>query len=291
MTRYSELEISSAALDQPACEGAPQRLFICSTPRSGSYLLCRYMINAGLGVPHEYFNPVVIHQMAPRLGLADEVRPLEWLPRGRRDRLMLRRAARAAEADFLPKYLRILQQRRCQGGVFAAKIHFRDFVRVLDNPAGHSLLAGAHFVFLYREDMLKQAISEHVGQLTGRWGIDDTVTTTPSAKPDFFDIAAIDRALQDISEQERGWRLFLARHGAVPHSMSYETLAAAPFDAVLAIAERLGISRSALRQGYSEAVAPSESDTAVPDKADIARHYLAGSGHGGAGSFRRRPGI
>jgi LPS sulfotransferase NodH len=275
MTRYTELEISSDVLDQPACAGEPKKLFICSTPRSGSYLLCRHMINAGLGVPHEYFNPVVIQQMAPRLGLADQVQTLRWLPRGRRDRFMLRRAERDAEKAFLPRYISALRQRRCQGGVFAAKIHFRDFVRVLDNPVGHKLLEDAHFVFLYREDMLKQAVSEVFGQLTGRWGVDAAVTTEPAANPDFFDTAAIGHALDELADQERGWRVFLARHGAVPLSMSYENLCQAPFDAVLQIADRLGIARDSLRRGYSETGLASASDPAWPSKAEIARHYLA----------------
>src|SRR3974390_234189 len=133
MKRYKELEISSELLDQPEFKEPPKKVFICSTPRSGSYLLCRFMINAGLGVPHEYFNPIVIRQMAPRLGLEENVNGLKWWPHGRRARLFLRRAERAAELDFLKKYIPILFSRRCQNGVFAAKIHFRDFRRVLDN--------------------------------------------------------------------------------------------------------------------------------------------------------------
>src|SRR6201996_8890042 len=107
--RYTEAQITSELLDQPEFFGEPAKVFICSTPRSGSYLLCRYMINAGLGVPHEYFNPIIIQQqIAPRLGLGDRANMLKWWPRGRRDRLMLRRKERAAEAEFLKTYLPIL---------------------------------------------------------------------------------------------------------------------------------------------------------------------------------------
>ncbi len=274
MTRYTELQISSELLDQPAFSGQPRKIFICSTPRSGSYLLCRFMINAGLGVPHEYFNPFVIRQMAPRLGLEESIRGLRWLPRGRRDRLMLRRRERAAELDFLKKYLAILIPRRCQGGVFAAKIHFRDF-RVLDNPVGHRLLDGALFIFLYRENLLMQAVSERFGQLTGQWGIDDTVTTRPADNPNFFDDEAIDWTLNDLSEQDRGWRVFLARRGVAPMSVSYERLCEDPFGFVTAIARRLGIDPDTLHRGYSETVSPTESNPALPSKSEVARHYLA----------------
>ena len=53
--RYTEQQVTNELLDQPALSGKPRKLFICCTPRSGSYLLCRYMINAGLGVPHSRF--------------------------------------------------------------------------------------------------------------------------------------------------------------------------------------------------------------------------------------------
>lgn len=276
MMRYSELQISSELLDQPEFSGEAKKIFICSTPRSGSYLLCRHMINAGLGVPHEYFNPIVMQQIAPRLGLGKNIDGLSWWPRGRKDRILLRRRQEpAAELAFLQKYLEILLARRCQGGVFAAKIHFRDFRRTLNNPSGQEFLKDGLFVYLYREDMLKQAVSEHFAQLTGRWGIDDTVTTAPATNPDFFDAAAIDRALNDLAEQDRGWRLFLARNGVTPISTSYERLCDDPFAFVEAIARRLAIDPSTLRRGYSEAAPPSERDPSLPCKDDVARHYLA----------------
>jgi LPS sulfotransferase NodH len=275
MTRYTELQISSDILDQPAFSGEPRKIFICSTPRTGSYLLCRYMINAGLGVPHEYFNPFVINQIAPRIGLDDASRKLSWRPRGRKDRLGLRRAERDAEQAFLERYLETLAPRRCQGGVFAAKIHFRDFRQVLDNPVGHRLLDGGLFVYLYREDLLSQAVSEHFGQLTGRWGIDDAVTTPPAPGGDFFDVAAIDRAVKDLSEQERGWRVFLARSGASPMSISYEKLCEDPFSFVAAIARRVGVDPATLRRGYSETAAQVAGDAHLPSKAEAARRYLA----------------
>src|SRR5437762_7245873 len=122
--RYTEAQITSELLDQPQFSGEPRKIFICSTPRSGSYMLCRYMINAGLGVPHEYFNPVIMRDIAPRLGLKKDIKHLKWRARGLRDRLPFVTMERLAEIKFLSKYLKSLIPRRCQYGIFAAKIHF-----------------------------------------------------------------------------------------------------------------------------------------------------------------------
>ena len=275
MGRYTELQLSSELLDQPAFAGSPKKLFICSTPRSGSYLLCRYMINAGLGVPHEYFNPYVIRQMAPRLGFEDELKTIRWLPAGFMDRFNLRAKERQAELAFLRKYISVLFSRRCQGGVFAAKIHFRDFRTILDNAVGRELLSEGVFIFLYRENLLAQAISERFGRLTGRWGIDDTVTTPPAANPDFFNLKAIDGTIDYLSQQERGWRVFLARQGATPLSISYERLREDPFAFVVAIARSLGVNPEILTNTYSEPVSSVEEKSDMPSKDAVLKSYLA----------------
>jgi LPS sulfotransferase NodH len=274
--RYTELQISSELLDQPEFTDTPKKILICSTPRSGSYLLCRQMINAGLGIPHEYFNPVIMRQMAPRLGLESDIRGLTWWPPTWKDRLSWRRRrGPAAEQAFLRKYLRFLLTRRCQGGIFAAKVHFRDYRRTLDNPIGEELLEDTLFIRLYREDILTQAVSEHFGQLTGRWGIDDSVTTTPAANPNFLDPGAIDRALNDLADQDRNWRVFFARRGIVPLSISYERLCEDPFSFLETIALRIGIDPGMLRRGYSETAPRRRGDPDLPSKGQVANHYLA----------------
>jgi LPS sulfotransferase NodH len=145
----------------------------------------------------------------------------------------------------------------------------------LDNPIGDELLEDTLFIRLYREDILTQAVSEHFGQLTGRWGIDDSVTTTPAANPNFLDAGAIDRALNDIADQDRNWRVFFARRGIVPVSISYERLCEDPFSFLETIARCLGIDPHTLRRGYSETAPRRIGDAAVPSKGAVAHHYVA----------------
>lgn len=271
--RYSEPQLSSELLDQPAFCGTPLKVFICSTARSGSYMLCRYMVNAGLGVPHEYFNPIIMREIAPRLGL-QQVSRLKWRPRSPWNDLF-GKAARSAEVNFLGDYLGALVPRRCQSGVFAAKIHFDHYLKVLDNEVGSALLDGGLFIHLYREDLLAQAVSTHFANLTGRWGVDETITTVPAAHPNFFDVEMINRHVEQIAEQNRGWRVFFGRNGLSILSMSYERLCADPYGFVALISRRLGLDPDRLRRGYAEPASSPESDARLPSKRDVTRHYLA----------------
>src|SRR5947208_262214 len=137
--RYTEEQLTSELLDQPRFTGEPIKIFICSTPRSGSYMLCRYMISAGLGVPHEYFNPNIIQQIAPRLPLQTSCENLKWNCPSRWDRIPWPRPLKVAGMQFLNEYVSALVPRRCRNGIFAAKIHYDQFIRVLDNPIGRKL--------------------------------------------------------------------------------------------------------------------------------------------------------
>jgi LPS sulfotransferase NodH len=274
--RYTEAQLSSEALDQPEFDGQPRKIIICSTPRSGSYMLCRYMVNAGLGVPHEYFNPVIMREIAPRLGLGESIAALKWRPISLRDRLPFRLPDRVAEERVLAAYIARLVPRRCQRGIFAAKIHFDQYFKVLDNPTGRKLLDGALFIHLFREDLLRQTVSRNFSYVTGRWGDDDAVTTAPMPQGDLLTPAGIDREMLILAEEDREWRVLLARNGLAPLTISYERLCDDPPAFIATIAERLGIDPRTLRQGYSEAPPPRQEDApALPSKAEVARRYVA----------------
>jgi LPS sulfotransferase NodH len=273
--RYSEAELTSEALDQPEFTGMATKIFICSTPRSGSYMLCRYMINAGLGVPHEYFNPILMRQIAPRLGLGESVAQLKWRAKGLRDRLPFQLPDRVAEVNFLDQYIERLVRCRCQRGIFSAKIHFDQYFTVLDNPVGHRLLDGGVFIHLFREDLLRQAVSRNFSYLTGRWGDDDVVTTAPSTEMGLLEPRRVDQELRTLADEDSEWRLLMARNGLAPLSISYEQLCRDPAGFVRAIAVRVGVDPATLRQGYSEPIVPSqEGDPGLPTKGEVIRQYL-----------------
>src|SRR5205085_10968681 len=131
MVHLTELEVSGEAFDRSPCP-LQAKVFICSTPRTGSYLLCRAMIHHGIGIPHEYFHFWHAGIIGPRFGIGalKEGRVLATDP-----------AARAA-------YIAALLERRTLNGIFASKIHWWAFERYLDNPQGTDLLRNGHFIYL-----------------------------------------------------------------------------------------------------------------------------------------------
>ena len=201
----TESDVNSEKFDQPL--GLTKtKLIICSTPRSGSYMLCRAMIHHGIGVPHEYLNGLNARTIAPRLAAIDiATHELEVDSPARR------------------RYVAALIEHRTVNGVFAIKIQGGQFAQYFKRSLSVTpIFEDAYYIHIYREDLLAQAISFHISLLTGRWGPDNTVTTRAVPNPQFFDRAAIENRLQILADQDKEWRLAFARHGIAPLSLTYE---------------------------------------------------------------------
>jgi LPS sulfotransferase NodH len=259
----SEKALDSEAFDQPEPSALPVRYFILSQRRSGSYMLCRALIRAGLGVPHEYFLKDHMRALAARWGVD---------PGPRRG---------PAARD----YLEALVRRRSRGGFFGAKVQFWQYERALASLEGDHLLKGARFIYLYREDLMRQAISFRHAEITGRWGSDGLITTRQMQRADPFDVAAIDRKLNLLIHDEVGWRSFIARRGLNPLRIPYEDLIA-DFSGVMArIADHLGAPRSAV-----EHLAPEPTSDHSQQDSELKRRmtdaYLAARPKPNAGPWR-----
>jgi trehalose 2-sulfotransferase len=253
--RYNELDVDGDAFDCPPC-ALQKKIFICSAPRTGSYLLCRAMIHCGMGVPHEYFHRLHIPMIGPRCGLP----ALADADRFRSDR------------DLRRAYIAAIQQRRTVHGIFSAKVHGGEFSAYLDNDEGMQLFQDGHFIYLYREDLLGQAISRHVAWLTGRWGNDDTVTTPPAADPDFFDNGRIIRHANEISREDASWRLFFVQNGITPLVLTYERLSGDISGTLRAIAGAFQLEVPA--GGFEYADPPREPGAEGPSRSAIRERFL-----------------
>jgi LPS sulfotransferase NodH len=266
---YSIAELDSALYDAPA--NAPLeircKVIVCSSPRTGSYLLCEAMRQAGIGVPHEYLNTPTIEVLSKRWGLRAPTR---------RDRGLAQWFLSARDQDAaLAAYLDALQRRRSREGVFAAKIQYWQYLGYLHNDPGRALLDGAHFIYLYRNELLDQAISLRLAKLTGQWGADGTVTTDARRNGDFFDLGAIDRDIENILREEAGWRRFFARCGISPLALAFENLRADPLATARRLARMLRPSKPPTEGAQAPSVAAEPDVETRRLKSEVRAAYLA----------------
>jgi len=234
------------------------KLFLCSTQRTGSFLLCRAMLYYGLGIPHEYFNTTHISCLGPRFGLTA-------LSDG---------GQASTDSRLRGEYIDELLRRRTIDGLFSAKLQWWENARYLDNPEGHRLLHGGRFIYLFREDLLAQAISFHVSMETGIWGLDNRVTSTAPSEPRFFDVQLLEARLEELAKADMSWRTFFARNGIAPLFLSYEQIVADLPRAVGTITARFGLPPLRAGDAYRERrVAATKAN--APSAADIRANFVA----------------
>jgi LPS sulfotransferase NodH len=253
----SESDLIGEAFDQPP---SPQRskLFICSSPRTGSYLLCRAMVHHGIGIPHEYFNTRHIQTIGPRWGISELKAP---------ERLR-------AESDLRRRYIGAILQRRTRNGIFAAKLQGWAYTAYLDNADGTAMFEGGCFIHLHRHDLLGQAISLRISQLTGRWGNDGAITTPPADNANFFDNDQIVRIAKGIAQEDAMWRLFFVQNGILPLTIAYEELSGDIGGTVRRIVDAFALDLPVRDFAYAEQRPPRAPAAEEPSRSAIRENFL-----------------
>lgn len=175
--------------------------FICSTPRSGSNLLCSLLMQTGVaGEPREYLCPFQIAEHGPATsGLAT----VEGHP-GR-----------------FQRYFDGVRGRYASGGRFGYKAHFHQLAWAIQH--GFDLVGNLpqRFVHLTRADVLGQAISFVRAAQTGAW-----ISDKPERREPVFDPEGIREAIRVMNTQNQAWEQLFDAQGIEPYRMSYETLVA-----------------------------------------------------------------
>jgi LPS sulfotransferase NodH len=222
-TRPDALALIGPQYDQPPSQPAGRTLIICSAPRTGSYELCRYLLAAGIGVPHEYFNSNYARRLGERWAFSKS--PLE--------------------PSELGRYIAMLRSRRAQAGVFATKLQFPHFNQILrGNRHGRQLFEGATIVHLFRPDAAAQYASYRSALQSGVWDF----STRPSLPPVVRDTKNFDnflkQALQEVDAlmgQDAGFRCMFALLDIRPFFVTTDELFSNPGKVVRAIAGLMGL--------------------------------------------------
>jgi len=210
--------------------------FICTTPRSGSSLLCNRLTNTEIaGNPDEYF------------GKESDAWIEKW-----------------GLAPGLDEYVnRVVQQGSTANGVFGAKMFMVDgygddclfdFIRKaaqLPKYLGsqlqpHELLAGIfpnlHYIWLTRRDKVRQAVSLCRALQTRVW-ISFRTRENAAPQPAFYDVGKIHRALQYLLMQDAEWQEFFTSAKVTPLTVVYEDFVGEQEQTISRVLDFLGIER------------------------------------------------
>jgi LPS sulfotransferase NodH len=241
--KMTELEISSARFDQsPGPAEGVRKFLISSTQRSGSFLLCRQLINAGIGIPQEYFNPLHIGHLCRRWKLSPQ-----------------------AGRDYIHE---LYAKRTTPNGTWGTKLQWPQYAAnrlVIDDV----LRDVSHYLFLYRADIAAQAVSLHVSLLTGIWGFDGTKTTQGRSDAQVGDIRHVARCAKKIAQENEEWRNFFTLRRITPLAICYEDFVADQQDSVRRIAQFLGLDDTAYR-----VPAPEEREDRFPPEIEAVKRDL-----------------
>jgi LPS sulfotransferase NodH len=252
--RPDALALLGPEFDAASSQPADQTLIICSAPRTGSWELCRYLLAAGIGVPHEYFNSNYARRLGERWAFSQS--PLE--------------------ASQLERYVRALRHRRARGGVFATKLQFPHFDRCLRNETGRRLFERATVIHLFRPDAVAQYASYRLALETGVWDFSSRPTLAALVRDskDFDNF--LKQALQELDIlmcQDAGFRCMFALLGIRPFFVTTDELFRNPRQVIGNIADSIGLSVNESALGDALAVsAPYGRDNKKP-ATELGEHF------------------
>jgi len=204
---------------------------ICTTSRSGSYMLCEALeLTKVCGNPEEAF----------------------W--KGHRQH----QYSVFGATNFQELFPCILKDGTTFNGVFGAKVFITEGshaemlqeLRTLPQFAGKSVtdqelmsevFPNLHYIFLTRRDKIRQAVSLSKAMQTDMWTAQQQ---EGNAKPEYaleYSRKMIDHLIKGIVSEEAEWQEYFRAHGAIPFVVVYEDFVERYEDTALELLDYLGI--------------------------------------------------
>lgn len=234
-----------------------QSYVICTSPRSGSTLLCRLLAATGkTGNPESYFHNPSIDEWRDQFDLAPEGLTTE------RDLLnAVFGAARKRGAGNTNIFGLRLQRHSFEFFMEKTAVLYPGLSRDLDRfraAFGETL-----FIHLTRTNKLEQAVSFVKASQTGLWhqAPDGTELErlSPPRQP-IYDADEIAGRLAELTAFDQDWEDWFAREKIDPLRVTYDELAVDSAEALARILGRLGVDREAAK-GISPTVAKLADET------------------------------
>jgi trehalose 2-sulfotransferase len=248
-------------------EMEPRSYIICTTPRSGSTLLCDLLRETTVaGNPQSYFRPEGIHDWADHFGIVTD----NWPGELSFDRPFLD-AVRAYGSG--------------QSEIFGMRLMWENFAalivrlrQLLPEIHGHAELLHAAFqapmcIHLSRRDKVAQAVSLLRAEQTGLWHLNADGTerqrvgdgATPS-----YDDGRLSILVSQLEANDEAWADWFDRNGIAPFKVDYENLSSDPNSVVSGILSSLGLDAA-----KADVVTPSTGRLADEQNLDWAARYRA----------------
>lgn len=184
-------------MDLPPVAGRPRLYLIATTPRCGSHYLGHAITECrSFGVPLEYLN---------------ERNQAEW-------------HRRFGTTENLALFKQLLHHRSGSAGWFGVKAHWYQFARYEAGPLFRSLGGLDRALWIWRRDLLAQAISYVLAEQTGQW-----ISGAPPSGTASYDYRSIVEKAESVRDGNAAWRAFFSdRFDRPVLRIAYEDMMAAP---------------------------------------------------------------
>ena len=227
-----------------------QSYVICTSPRSGSTLLCKLLAATGkAGNPESYFHGPSI---------SDWLSDFDLTPK-----------ASSSERDVLNGIFDAARKRGTgNSGIFGLRLQRKSFdflkrqMTILypafasDHERFQAAFGETLFIHLTRSNKLEQAISFVKATQVGLWHLapDGTELERLSApREPVYDADEIARNLVELTAQDNDWENWFARENIEPLRVTYDELSADYTEVLVRILDQLGLDREAAK-GISPAI-------------------------------------
>lgn len=200
---------SGAPSDETPFGKVERKFVVAFTPRVASTLLCQNLFTYGVFVA-EFFNPLHLDMATHTPGAPD---------------------SRALCADLVTRY--------ALNGAWGVKAHVQSMVPLFRAGEFPAHLKEWRFVYLWRENAVRQAISQVIAEIRESWSSWD-VTKREVTDADYSH-AAIAQAMRSIGLSKESWERFFALHGIDPLRIEYKEITADPAAAAARVASYCGL--------------------------------------------------
>ncbi|MEZ5722880.1 MAG: Stf0 family sulfotransferase [Paracoccaceae bacterium] len=216
---------------------APDSYVICTSPRSGSTLLCLLLAGTGVaGNPQSWFHTPSVARWAEALGVARE-------------------PARDERTLFADVVAAARKAGAAGSGVFGLRMQahslefFQDRLATLfpERQTAAARIEAAfgttRYIHLHRQDKVAQAVSYLMAQQSGLWHAAadgrEIERSAPPAEPR-YDPVAIGETVARMQGYDRMWDDWFAGQGMAPFRVDYDALSDHPRDQLRDVLAALG---------------------------------------------------